>query len=227
MRRVALLLPLLAGCAEIADRSSDVFSGTDGILRIVYAVLLIALVWGGVSVAQQGGWLKTLRNIGLIFLAFAVLIVGYTFKDDVNGVWSRVKAELLPGSPQNLGNGTVVLRRETRSGQFETTGLVNGIRTNFLVDTGASFVVLPFDDAERIGYTENDLSYVMQVSTANGTTFVAPIRLNAIKVGDIVVNDVRAAVSRPGELDQGLLGMSFLDRLDSYSVSGDVMTLER
>ena len=67
----------------------------------------------------------------------------------------------------------------------------------------------------------------MQVSTANGTTFVAPIRLNAIKLGDIVVNDIRAAVSKPGELDQGLLGMSFLDRLNSYSVSGDLMTLER
>ena len=168
-----------------------------------------------------------MRNIGLIILAFAVLIVGYTFKDDIGGVWSRVKAELLPGSPQSLGGGTVVLRREPRSGQFETTGLVNGVDAGFLVDTGASFVVLPYRDAERLGYSEDDLNYVMQVSTANGTTFVAPIRLNAIKVGDIVVNDVRAAVSKPGELEKGLLGMSFLDQLSSYSVSGDVMTLER
>lgn len=227
MKRVFLLLPLLAGCEQIAGGSSDVFGDTDGIMRIVYAALLIGLVWGGVSVAQQGGWLKTLRNIGLIILAFAVLIVGYTFKDDMGGVWSRVKAELLPGSPQALGNGTVVLRRQPRSGQFETSGLVNGVDTEFLVDTGASFVVLPFADAERLGYTEDDLNYVMQVSTANGTTFVAPIRLNAIKLGDIVVNDIRAAVSKPGELDQGLLGMNFLDRLTSYSVSGDLMTLER
>ena len=124
MRRAFLLLPLLlAGCDQIAGQSGGVFGDTDGIMRIVYAALLIGLVRGGVSVAQQGGWLKTLRNIGLIILAFAVLIVGYTFKDDMGSVWSRVKAELLPGSPQTLGNGTVVLRRQPRSGQFEIPAL--------------------------------------------------------------------------------------------------------
>jgi hypothetical protein len=55
MKRLAVLLPLLAGCDDLGTRASDVFGDTDGVMRIVYAALLLALVWGGVSVAQQGG----------------------------------------------------------------------------------------------------------------------------------------------------------------------------
>jgi len=204
-----------------------VFEDTDSIMRIVYVVLLLGLVAGGVSVKAQGGWLKTFRNILLIILAFAVLIVGYTYKDQFGGVYSRVKAELIPGSPQNIGGGEVILRRSSYSGQFETTALVNGIQTEFLIDTGASAVVLPYKVGKEIGFTDADLNFVLQVSTANGTTFVAPVRLNALKIGDIVVNDVRAAVSQPEELSTGLLGMTFLNKLDGFSVSGDVMTLKQ
>jgi len=226
MMRILLPVLLLAGCDRMSDRAPEVFEGTDGIMRFVYVGLLLALVWGGVSVSRQGGWLKTLRNIAAIALAFLVLIVGYTYKDNLSGIYSRVKAEILPGSPQSLGGGEVILRRDARSGQFETTSLVNGVETVFLVDTGASAVVLPYEEAASFGLTDDDLNYVLQVSTANGTTFVAPVRLNAVKIGDIVVNDIRAAVSKPGELQTGLLGMTFLNRLEGYSVSGDVLTMQ-
>ncbi len=228
MKRMIFLSPLmLAGCSEFTARAPEVFGGADGVMRIVYVVLLLFLIAGGVSIRGQGGWLKTLRNILGIALAFLLLIVGYTYKDQLGGVYSRVKAEIIPGRPQNLGGGEVILRRNGRSGQFETTALVNGTETTFMVDTGASSVVIPYDEAKRIGIADTDLNYILQVSTANGTTFVAPIRLNALKIGDIVVNDIRAAVSQPGELDGGLLGMTFLDRLEGYSVSGDVMTLKQ
>lgn len=227
MKRALLLLVLLGGCDRMSERAPEVFEGTDGIMRFVYVGLLLFLVAGGVSISGQGGWLKTLRNIAVIALAFLMLIVGYTYKDNLGGVYNRVKAEILPGSPQSLGGGEVILRRDPRSGQFATTGIVNGVETFFLVDTGASVVVLPHEEAIRLGYTEADLNYVLQVSTANGTTFVAPIRLNAVKVGDIVVNDIRAAVSKPGELSVGLLGMTFLNKLEGYSVSGDILTLQK
>lgn len=227
MIRLFLPLLLISGCDHMQNRAPEVFEGTDGIMRFVYIGLLLLLVSGGVSISGQGGWLKTLRNIALIAFAFLVLIVGYTYKDNLGSVYNRVKAEILPGSPQNIGGGEVILRRDSRSGQFETTALVNGSNTVFLVDTGASSVVLPYEDALSFGYEDADLNFVLQVSTANGSTFVAPIRLNAIKIGDIVVNDVRAAVSKPGELTTGLLGLTFLDRLEGYSVSGDVMTLKQ
>lgn len=227
MIRLFLPLLLISGCDHMQNRAPEVFEGTDGIMRFVYVGLLLLLVSGGVSISGQGGWLKTLRNIALIALAFLVLIVGYTYKDNLESVYNRVKAEILPGSPQSIGGGEVILRRDSYSGQFETTALVNGSNTVFLVDTGASSVVLPYEDAISFGYEDADLNFVLQVSTANGTTFVAPIRLNAIKIGDIVINDVRAAVSKPGELTTGLLGLTFLDRLEGYSVSGDVMTLKQ
>lgn len=223
MRALVLLL-LLAGCDTIAARAPDVLNSTDGIMGIVYAALVLALVAGGTSIAEQGGFLKTIRNIAIFALLFLVLIAGYSYRDQFSGVYQRVKAEIVPGSPQTGANGEVILRR-TASGHFETTALVNGTPTSFMVDTGASFIALPYDDALRMGYTEDDLKFVIPMSTANGTTMAAPITINALKVGDIVMNDVRASVSRPGELSGGLLGMSFLNRLDSYSFSGDLLTL--
>lgn len=227
MIRAFLPLVFLAGCERMSERAPEVFEGTDGIMRFVYVGLLLFLVAGGVSISGQGGWLKTLRNIAVICLAFLVLIVGYTYKDDLGRVFGRVSAEIIPGSAQNMGDGEVILRRDPRSGQFEVDGLVDGRQVYFLVDTGASSVVLPFEEARRLGIEDDDLDFVLQVSTANGSTFVAPIRLNAIKIGDIVVNDVRAAVSQPGELSTALLGMTFLDRLDEYSVRGNVMTMRQ
>jgi aspartyl protease family protein len=93
-----------------------------------------------------------------------------------------------------------------------------------MVDTGATTVVLKPADAERAGLDLDALSYSTPVSTANGMTFAAPVRLRSMAVGDIVVKDVEALVAKPGNLNESLLGMSFLRRLRSYEFSGDFLT---
>jgi len=63
------------------------------------------------------------------------------------------------------------------------------------------------------------------VSTANGTTYAAPVRLKSIAVGPLELRDVEALVAQPGNLNENLLGMSFLKRLRSYEFTGDFLTL--
>jgi len=102
---------------------------------------------------------------------------------------------------------------------------VNGAVMTLLVDTGASTVVLKPADAERAGIDVKNLAFTAPVSTANGTAFAAPIRLRSIDVGGIVLEDIEALVTKPGSLNESLLGMSFLRRLRSYEFSGDFLTL--
>jgi aspartyl protease family protein len=122
------------------------------------------------------------------------------------------------------GESAVRLRRHP-DGHFLAMGSVNGVALSLLIDTGASTVVLKPADAERAGIDTSRLSFTVPVSTANGTTYAAPVRLKSIAIGPLELRDVEALVAQPGNLNENLLGMSFLKRLRSYEFTGDFLTL--
>jgi aspartyl protease family protein len=96
----------------------------------------------------------------------------------------------------------------------------------FLLDSGASSVVLTRQDARRVGISVNELDFTQPTQTANGVVFSAPVVIPRIDVGSIRVDDVKGAVSRGG-LTHSLLGMSFLSRLKSWRVEGSQLILEK
>jgi aspartyl protease family protein len=125
-------------------------------------------------------------------------------------------------SPPRRSTGTVALIADSR-GHFVTTGTVNGLSLRFLVDTGASVIALSVDDAKRAG-----VNYLAgsrgQVQTANGIATVYLVKLDAVKVGEILLNNVDAAVIDGNKLPIALLGMSFLNRMEMKR-AGDTLTL--
>jgi aspartyl protease family protein len=124
--------------------------------------------------------------------------------------------------PRASGTGSVALIADSR-GHFVTTGNVNGMPLRFLVDTGASVIALSVDDAKRAG-----VNYLAgsrgQVQTANGIATVYLVKLDAVKVGEILLNNVDAAVIDGNKLPIALLGMSFLNRMEMKR-AGDTLTL--
>jgi aspartyl protease family protein len=108
---------------------------------------------------------------------------------------------------------------------FVIDGAVNGAATRFVFDTGASAVVLRPETARAAGIDPTRLSYDVTVTTANGQTRAARVSIARLAVGDIMERDVMALVARPGDLSQDLLGMTFLQRLDYYGVSGGRLVL--
>ena len=159
-----------------------------------------------------------------------MLVVGYSFREELRMAAHRVAGEVLPPGHTILvgtsptGGQSVRIRRQ-ENGHFVARGTANGVDLSMLIDTGASTVVLKPADAERIGIDVSQLSFTTPVSTANGTTYAAPVRLRSVSIGPLEVRDVNALVSRPGALNENLLGMSFLKRLRSYEFSGDFLTL--
>ena len=153
----------------------------------------------------------------------AVLLLGYSYREDLRRAGGRMLGELMPGEPMVTQAGTVELRRGP-DGHFHVVGTVNGTEVLFLVDTGASGVVLNQADARRIGFDPGTLAYTQIFNTANGQVTGAPVRLASMGVGPIVFRDVGASVNG-GKLDRSLLGMSFLNRLSGFEIEGDRMTL--
>jgi aspartyl protease family protein len=99
---------------------------------------------------------------------------------------------------------------------------VNGIPMTMAFDTGAAVVSLNETDAIKAGVAGN-LKYTMPLWTANGRNFGAPVMLREIRIGQLVIQDVRAVVVP--HLQYSLLGQTFLNRLHSYEMQGGVLTL--
>ena len=114
--------------------------------------------------------------------------------------------------------------RADNNGHYMVNTDINGENIDFMIDTGAKSVVLTMSDAEKIGFNLNDLTFVALASTANGIVYNAPVRLNALTVGPIRIEQVEGFVNQ-GDLDISLLGMSFLNRLSGYEVKNGLLTL--
>lgn len=122
------------------------------------------------------------------------------------------------------GNTSVTLQADMR-GHFKVQGQINGgSSVDMLVDTGASFLVMPATDAKRLGI-DYKRGRIGHASTANGVVTMYIIRLDSVKIGDIELNQIDAAIQEEG-LPFTLLGMSFLNRVEMRR-DGDQMVLTK
>jgi aspartyl protease family protein len=102
---------------------------------------------------------------------------------------------------------------------------VNGARVPMVLDTGASAVVLTQEAAKAAGLPLEVLNYSVNVDTANGRARAAPVTLDRLSIGDITERSVPALVAQAGQLRTSLLGMTFLNRLESWEVRGDKLMM--
>ncbi len=194
-------------------------------VRLVYLVLLLVMVGGGVLVRWRARPGLLLRH-GLVWGAIGfALIAGYGYRFEMVGMWHRVLGELAPDRAVATGSGEVTFRAMA-NGHFRIRATVDGAPVRFLFDTGASIVVLSPRDAERVGFELSRLSFTQRFRTANGIGMGAPVRLRELRVGPIVQHDVPASVNRAA-MESSLLGMSFLRRLSHFEVSNGTLTLRR
>ncbi len=113
--------------------------------------------------------------------------------------------------------------RANAQGHVVVDAYVNGAPVRFLVDTGATMVVLTAKDAAAAGFGRGDLDFTMRTSTANGVARAAPITLRELRIDQLLVGEVAAAVAE--NLNISLLGQSFLTRLGGYEMRDGVLTL--
>ncbi len=114
--------------------------------------------------------------------------------------------------------------RASAGGHFLIKADVDGADIRFMVDTGATEVMLTPEDAARIGFDLRARHFTRQFNTAGGVVRAAPVTLRRLRVGQLVLRDVEAWVNE-APLSVSLLGMSFLKRLDGYEVEDGKLIL--
>lgn len=139
------------------------------------------------------------------------------------GVTAAAVAPSQRGKPKTVGNALTYAADV--SGHYYIDASVNGAQIRFLVDTGATLVALSPDDAAAAGISSDSLRFDQETRTANGVTHVARTSLRSIRLGQLEVNDVSAVVMEQ-PMPVSLLGMSFLSRVDGYSIRDGILTIE-
>ena len=186
--------------------------------RLFYllALLMVVAFWFVVHFRNQLGRALQQALIWVLIFLGVVLAAGFA---------EPLRQTLFHDVARPVAPGSVVLER-ARDGHFYATAQVNGQTILFLIDTGATQIVLSRRDAERAGIDTRSLSYVIPVSTANGVVSAAPVVLESVLLGSFSDGEVQATVIDT-ELGQSLLGMDYLNRFDNVRLEGDRFYLTR
>lgn len=110
-------------------------------------------------------------------------------------------------------------------GHFQAQVEINGRQVEFMTDTGATYVALSYETAQKIGVAPQNLRFTGRSTTANGVARVASVVLDTVRIGDITVKDVQAVIAEPGRMSQNLLGMSFISRLSGFDLTGTKLVM--
>ncbi len=174
---------------------------------------------------------QTARNMGILVVGCLLIAgaVGHFGKTGDAGPEPAAQARRAPEPPvqqaaRSGATGDELIVRAGPNGQFMVDAVVDGIEIRFLVDTGATRVVLTAEDAERLGYRLDELEYSERYQTANGEILGAPVVLPELRIGDLEIEGVRSSVIRT-PLSTSLLGMTFLNRLESFEVRDEGLIL--
>jgi clan AA aspartic protease (TIGR02281 family) len=124
-----------------------------------------------------------------------------------------------------VSSSRVVQISRGQAGEFALQAKINGVNAAMVIDTGATSVVLTYETAKAAGLPLELLEYDVDVETAGGHTKAARLTLDRLAIGKLVERSVPALVIPHGQMKTNLLGMSFLNRLESFEVRADRLML--
>jgi aspartyl protease family protein len=199
-------------------------------LAALGTLLLVLLFVGSAFLGRRLSAGEIIRGVLGWAAILLVLVTGYAYRSEIATVGGRILAAFAPGVPiagrlaGETDEASVVIVRG-RGGQFAVRTRVDGVPLTMLVDTGATFVTLTLSDAAGAGIDIRSLAFTVPIRTANGLIRAAMITIDKLVVGTIVRERLPALVAPPDTLTESLLGMSFLETLKGYSISGDRLVL--
>jgi len=158
----------------------------------------------------------------ILMLAATGAVVAYADPEQIARASDTV-SELMRRRAASPARAVQIPRGQT--GEFALRAKINGVNARMVIDTGATSVVLTWETAKAAGLPLELLEYDVDVETAGGHTRAARLTLNRLAIGKLVERSIPALVVPRGQMKTNLLGMSFLDRLESWEVRADRLML--
>lgn len=190
---------------------------TDQIMQVTYLTLLAGAIAVSYFVSQRGQMGRAAQQASIWGLIFVGVIAAA-------GLWNDIRGTVVPQQSIAVG-GDIVLPRQA-DGHFYARLDVNGQPVTFMVDTGATQMVLTQDDAVRVGIDVGSLRYLGQASTANGIVRTAQVTLDQVSLGGVTEARLPAVVN-DGAMAGSLLGMSYLRIFSNIQIRDNELILTR
>lgn len=186
-------------------------------MQLTYLVLLAAAIGGSYVVSHSANLGKLAQQAALWFLIFVGVVGAY-------GLWEDISRDVNPR--QAVISDTRIEVPRSFDGHYYLTLEINQTPVRFVIDTGATQMVLSQQDADRIGIKTEKLDFFSSANTANGVVQTAPVVLDAVALGAIRDTQVPAVVNG-GPMDESLLGMTYLQLYDRIEIANDQLILSR
>jgi len=190
----------------------------DQTAELIYLLLLVGVIGSYYLLSRRQSIGQQLRHAGLWVLIFIGVIVAY-------GLWGDLRSTVMPRQSVFAEQGRIEVPMGP-DGHYHMIAQVNGVPVQFVVDTGASDIVLSREDAQRAGIDLDGMPFIGVANTANGPVKTARVRLDEIAFDGIGDRNVPALVNG-GEMEGSLLGMSYLTRFSEVSFGNGRMVLTR
>jgi len=188
-----------------------------------YSVLLLIFLISSVIFRRSISASQALKYgiwwIGVGFILVAIYAYRFEFHDFKN----RIIGEINPTKARLNEKGQLVIDIAS-DGHFYLDVKINDKPIRFMIDTGASSIVIDVDQAQKLGIDTKNLVFNRRFETANGAVYGANVKLQKFAVGNVEFNDLQASVNG-AELGTPLLGMSFLRRFKKYEFYQDKLVL--
>ena len=166
---------------------------------------------------------RQIKRVGLWlgFLLFFLLL--YSFRAELGWVKARIVAAVMPQTGFESRPGSMSFYRSS-DGHFYVEARVTGQSVRFLVDTGASDIVIAPHTARSLGFDRRDLQFTRVYETANGKGRGAAVFLDTFQVGALTLRNVPASVN-DAAMRESLLGMRFFNRLQGFQMQQEILTI--
>jgi len=179
---------------------------------------MLAVVASAVLASRRFGLVQVARYTAIWAAVAVVMVLAYLLRGDLHDLGQRFRSQLVPAYAAEDAPGVVAIG-QSRNGDYVVIGKVNGRPVEFVVDTGASDVVLSPADARRLGIDPTALKFDDVHETANGPGRGARFVVDSLSIGPIQLHDLPVSINA-AEMSRSLLGMSVLQRLDSFEFKG-------
>ncbi len=183
----------------------------------------VAAYMGASVLSRQQTMRRTTQHLAIWAGVVAVLLLGYSFKNELGDLGARMRSSVVPSYPVDAAGQVVITQDE--DGGYYVVASVNGQPVRFLVDTGASDIVLSPADAQRLGVDLSALQFNKAVETANGKGFGAPYTADSLSLGSISLGQTPMSINK-APMSSSLLGMAFFNRLKSFRFEGGRLILQ-
>ena len=182
--------------------------------KLLYLSILLIVLLSSYLIAMRDNLPKLIKSASAWVIIFSSFVAGY-------GLWQDLGNRETKISTNNASDISIKINGD---GHFRAKVLVNDVEIEFLIDTGATHIVLSKEDAEKLDYDLSKLIFWGKSYTANGIVATAPVRLQSVKLGQFSDENVLAYINQ-GIMNQSLLGMSFLNNFSSVELQRGTLYL--